>query len=128
MYHMNPGNMFSKLSDETFLLFAIKYYNNPQCSDVKEFYYDLNKANNIKKQLTKYFITDEINERLFLNNIVMFFNVFEIDAACVMLLYKIPFECWSPLKTALNFLGYLKPNVISDIPEDYSLRVKLDRL
>lgn len=73
-------------------------------------------------------MTNEINERLFLNNIIMFFNVFEIDAACIMLLHRIPSEQWSPLKTALNFLGYLDPKIISDVIEDEELKNKLDRL
>jgi len=120
--------LFDKLNDDNFLLFAIRYYNNRQCSDAQEFYADLGKIKNIRRQLTRYSTTNEINERLLLNNIIMFFNVFEIDAACVMLLHKIPSEHWSPLKTALNFLGFLDPRIISDVIEDDELKNKLDQL
>lgn len=122
------NNVFDELNEENFLLFAMTHYKNRQCNDIKEFYNDLSKIKNIKKQLNRYIFSDAINERLFLNNIILFFNVFEIDAACVMLIFKIPQKCWSPLKTALNFLGYLNPKILSDIDEDNRLKDLLDKL
>lgn len=122
------GRLFSCISDENFILFAAKNYYNPQCTGIEEFYKDLNKIKTIKRQLSRYYITDEINERLFLNNVITFFNVFYTDAAKLMLLHKIKTEYWRSLKTSMKFLGYLYDHDLKDIEEDLELKEKLEKL
>lgn len=122
------GELFSQLSEDNFLLFAIKHYNNPVCSDINEFYEDINKIKNIKKQLTRYYLNSELNERLFLNNIITFFNVFELEAAKIMLLHKIDYDNWSALKTAFLFLGYMTDSELEYIQIDVPLYQKLKEL
>jgi hypothetical protein len=122
------GELFSQLTDENFLLFAVKNYNNPVCSNLDDFYEDINRIKYIKKQLTRYYLNGEINERLFLNNIITFFNVFEIEAGKIMLLHKIDFDHWSALKTSLVFLGYMKKEEINYIELDSFINNKLHEL
>ena len=42
---------FDELNDDNFLLFAIKYYDNPQCSTKDDFYEDLKRFKYIKLSL-----------------------------------------------------------------------------
>ena len=42
------------LNDENFLLYAIKYYNNPSCSGLKEFQDYVKRFKYIKRLLRKY--------------------------------------------------------------------------
>jgi len=122
------GGLFSQLTDDNFIIFAIKNYNNPICSDINEFYEDINKIKYIKKQVSRYYTNNEINERLFLNNIITFFNVFELEAAKIMLLHKIEFDYWSAIKTAMVFLGYMKKEEIDYVKLDPTINKKLNEL
>jgi hypothetical protein len=122
------GEIFSQLTEDNFLLFAIKNYINPVCSNISEFYDDINKIRYIKKQVSRYYLNNDINERLFLNNIITFFNVFEIEAAKIMLLHKIEFNHWSAIKTPMVFLGYMKKEEIDYIPIDPIIDEKLHLL
>lgn len=122
------GYLFSSITEENFILFAVKNYNNPQCSGIEEFHKDLDKIKIIKRQLSRYYMADEINERLFLNNMITFFNVFYVDAAKLMLIHKVRPEHWRSLKTAMKFLGYLYEHDMSEIQEDIELREKLENL
>lgn len=127
-YRDESGNLFSEVNEENFMLFAVRNYKNPVCSGIEEFYEDVDKIKYIKRQLTRYYMTDEINERLFLNNVIVFFNVFDLEAAKIMLLHKIEQEFWGSLKSAMIFLGYMRDDELSDIPEDIELTQKLERL
>ena len=63
--------------------------------------------------------TDEINERMILNNISIFYNVFEMEAATKMMFYRMEDKFKPLLKTFLVYLNYLPET------EDY-VRIPLD--
>jgi hypothetical protein len=46
--------MNEKLTEDNFVLFCAKYYDNPHCSSTEEFIEDLNRVTYIKKLLTRY--------------------------------------------------------------------------
>lgn len=87
-----------KLTEETFLLYAAKHYDNPQLQSEEEFYDDLKKFKYIKRLFNKYAETGELKERLILNHIVVLTNVFGPEAAVKMLFLRLP-----------EYLHYLKP-------------------
>ena len=62
---------FDELNDDNFLLFAIKYYDNPQCSTKDDFYEDLKRFKYIKRLLKKYIKTGELKTHLLLNHIII---------------------------------------------------------
>jgi len=80
--------------------------------------------------LGRYRSTGEIKERLLINHLVVFYNVFGVDAATHMLFFKIQEDLWPELKTFLVFLN-LMPAVVhlkgglklpeSEIPLDGNL-------
>ena len=97
--------IFDDLNEKNFLLYAMKEYNNPQCTDVEEFNDDLKKIKYIKRLLNHYVSEGVLKERLLLNHIIVFYNVFPPAAATRILFFKIEEKFWPMLKP---FLFYLK--------------------
>ena len=64
--------MIDDLNDENFLLYAVKHYNNPSCSGMKEFQDDLKRFKYIKRLLRRYSKTTKITNQdgLFLSSFV----------------------------------------------------------
>lgn len=105
--------MFDNLTDDNFLIFAMKCYTNPNCI-LSEFQEDLNRIKYIKRLIRKYRSTGEIKERLLLNHIIVLGNVFGVEGAVRMLFYKMDQHDYHILKTVLLFLNYM-PNVVHGI-------------
>jgi hypothetical protein len=108
--------IFEKLNDENFLLYASRHYNNRQCTDVEEFYDDLNRFKYLKRLFRRYESTGEIQERLILNHLIVLHNVFGIKAANKMVFYKTDESSYSFLKTFLVYLNYLKEDKYVERP------------
>jgi hypothetical protein len=101
------------LTNENFLLFAAKHYDNPSCLTLKEFHDDLKRIKYIKRLFKRYKKTGEIAERLILNHIILMYNVFG-EATVPILFFKIDKEFWPQLKTFLVYLNYLKEHTLID--------------
>jgi len=93
-----------QLNDNNFSLFAAKYYNNPNCTDILEFHDDLNRIKYVKRLLKGYAESGELKERLVLNHLITLYNVFEPHACTKMLVFKLP-DHISVLKSFLSYLG-----------------------
>ena len=129
--------MFEDLNDDNFLLFAMKFYDNPQCLSEIDFNNDLKIFKYVKRLLNRYQRTGEIKERLMLNHLIMLGNVFPVQVVSRILFFKIPEQYWSALKTFLIFLNYMpeKINSIngknilsSDIQLDMKIAKKLRKI
>lgn len=122
------------LTNNNFLLYAVKHYENPQCMGMREFSDDLKRFKYIKKLLKRYGRTGIINEKLVLNHLILLHNVFD-EALIPMLFFKFE-ECyWSQLKTFLVFLNYIPDNYIvrgvvfeTDITLDTTIINKLRKI
>lgn len=101
-----------ELNNDTFLIYAIKNYDNPSCAGVSDFNDDLKRLRYIKRLLGRYKATGLIKERLIINHLVVFCNVFGVEAATKMLFFKIQESLWPELKTFLVFLNYMPQTVI----------------
>lgn len=97
------------LTQDTFLLYAAKHYNNPSCTSLREFDGDLNRFKYIKRLLKRYKKNKVLSERLILNHFILLHNVFA-EALVPMLFLKFEEEYWSQIKTFLVFLNYLPEN------------------
>jgi len=97
--------IFDDLNEKNILLYAMKEYNNPQCTNIEEFNDDLKKIKYIKRLLNQYVSEGVLKERLLLNHIIIFYNVFPPAAATRILFFKIEEKFWPILKP---FLFYLK--------------------
>ena len=111
---------FDELNEDTYMMIAIKHYENPQAVTQEDFYEDLKKFKYIKRLLKRYQKSGELKSHLLLNHFICLYNVFD-DAATPLLFFKIDRELWSVLKTFLVFLGRIPEfpkTAIHDVPVD----------
>ena len=106
---------FDDLNEKNFLLYAMKEYNNPQCTEVEEFNDDLKKIKYIKRLLNQYVSEGVLKERLLLNHIIVFYNVFPPAAATRILFFKIEEKFWPILKPFLFYLNLIPEDKIESI-------------
>jgi len=107
--------IFDDLNEKNFLLYAMKEYNNPQCTEVEEFNDDLKKIKYIKRLLNQYVSEGVLKERLLLNHIIIFYNVFPPVAATRILFFKIEERFWPILKPFLFYLKLMPEDKIESI-------------
>ena len=93
-----------KLSEENFVMYAMKHYDNPQCQTVQEFEEDLKRFLYLKKLFARYKKNGDLKERLILNHIIVLYNLFG-EALTNMLFFKVEEEHWSALITFLIYLN-----------------------
>ncbi len=106
--------LFDVLTDQNVDIFALKAYDNPQCSGVDEFYDDMKRIKYIKRLFNRYTQTGELKDRLILNHIIILYNVFPVEAATRILFFKIDVDDYSLLKTFLVYLGFM-PEVVRGV-------------
>lgn len=121
------------ISDKNFIRRALKAYDNPHCVSLEEFEADLQKFGYIKKIITIYDQTGEINERLLLNHIIICFNLFG-EEALIFLLFRVVREHWNHLFPFLILLNRLPEYIdelnlrTSDISLDHTLIERLRQI
>lgn len=118
-------HLFDELNKENFLLFAAKHYNNPQCTAVDEFYDDLNRFKYLKRLFSRYHNSNDLQERLILNHIIILYNVFGIPAANHMMKYQIDDKYMPYLKPFLILLNYIESVDMVEIPLDQTITDRL---
>lgn len=101
---------FANLTDDNILLYAIKSYENPICV-MSEFEVDYRRVKYIKKLIRRYKQTGDLKERNILNHIIIFYNVFGVEAATRILFFKIEKRDQSVLKSFLVFLNYMPKTI-----------------
>jgi hypothetical protein len=105
--------MFENLIEENIELYAIKAYSSPNCI-ASEFEEDMNRIQYIKRLITKYKSGGELKDRLIVNHLIIFYNVFGVESATRILFFKMDEEYYSTIKTFLLYLNFL-PNIIRGI-------------
>jgi len=111
---------FDELNEDNYILFAIKYYNNPQAVTKEDFYEDLSRFKYIKKLLRRYTKSGELKATLLINHFIIVFNIFN-EAAIPLLFFKIEKELWSSMKTFLEYL-----NRIPEYPKSFLNEISTD--
>ena len=106
--------IFNELNEDNFLLFAIKYYENPQAVTREDFDKDLNHFKYIKRLLKRYKNNGDLRVHLLLNHFIILYNIFG-EATTPMLFFKIEKDLWSAMKSFIMFLGKFPEYPKSDI-------------
>jgi hypothetical protein len=121
---------FDELNEDNYLLFAVKFYDNPQAVTFEDFESDLKRIKYIKRLLKRYKNTGELKIHLILNHLIVLFNVFN-DASIALLFYNLDEELWPYIKSFLIFLNripeYPKTSV-NYIKEDEECLKKLQTI
>ena len=112
---------FNELNESNYMLFAIKFYDNPQALTRDDFEDDLKRIKYIKRLLKRYKNTGELRVHLILNHLTVLFNVFD-EAAVPLLFYNLEEDLWSYLKSFLIFL-----NRLSEYPQTEINLIKEDQ-
>lgn len=111
---------FDELNEDNYILFAIKYYDNPQAVTQEDFFEDLSRFKYIKKLLRKYVKTGDLKTDLLINHFIIAFNIFN-EAALPLLFFKIEKELWSSMKSFLVFL-----NRVPEYPKSFVNEIPID--
>ena len=108
--------LFDELTQDNWVMFAIKHYDNPTSVTYSDFEEDLNRIKYIKRLLRRYDTTGELKTHLILNHIIVMYNVFD-DAATPLLFYKIEATYWSILKAFMLFLNRLPESLTDNVDQ-----------
>jgi hypothetical protein len=95
------------LTNNTFLVYAMKMYSNPLCTGIDEFQEDILRIKYIKRLLLKYKKTRVLKTRLILNHVIVMQNMFGAEACVRILFFKIPKDLHCYLKSFFEYLNYL---------------------
>ena len=111
---------YDELNENNYMLFAIKFYNNPHALTKDDFEDDLKRIKYVKRLLKRYKNTGVLKTHLILNHLIVLFNVFD-DAAVPLLFYNLEEDLWPSIKSFLFFMKripeYPKSH-IHGIPQD----------
>jgi hypothetical protein len=121
---------FDELNENNYILFAIKYYENPQSVTMEDFESDLKRIRYVKRLLKRYKNTGELKTHLILNHLIILFNVFN-DATVPLLFYNLEEELWPSIKSFLIFLNRLPEypkTQIHEIIEDAECLSQLQKI
>ena len=111
---------FTELNESNYLLFAIKFYDNPQSVTREDFESDLKRIRYVKRLLKRYQNNGELKVHLILNHLIILFNVFN-EATVPLLFYNLDEELWPAIKSLLIFL-----NRVSEYPKTKVNEIEAD--
>jgi hypothetical protein len=123
-----------KLEEDSFLLYAAKYYDIRMAASADEFYDDLKRFQHLKRLFKRYDEDDDLKVRLILNHLTVIYNCFGAEAT-PMLFLKLE-DYHKALKPFVIMLGYM-PEVVeysnnkiisSEIPLDPKIVKELREL
>ena len=108
---------FDNLTNGNYMMYALLHYDNQYCKDIKEFFEDIKRIHYINRLLKRYLVEDVLKERMIVNHLIIFYNVFENSAATRILFFKIEERYHSALKTFLVYINKM-PLELNDIALD----------
>ena len=106
-----------ELTDDNFVIFAMKNYDNPNCKGLDEFKDDLKRFSYVKRLLKKHHAGDGLKERLIINHLIILYNLFGIKPTTKMLYFKIEDKYKNKLKSFLIFLNVMPFDNMEIIPD-----------
>jgi 5'(3')-deoxyribonucleotidase len=93
------------LTESTFLLYAMKHYDNPQCTEMSEFDEDMKRFQYLRKLFSRYRQDQDLKERLILNHLIVLYNVFGVEATNMLFMRLHEYhEYLRPFVEYLNFM------------------------
>jgi len=122
---------FSVLTNDNYMLFAMKHYDNPQSVTYDDFQEDMMRFKYLKRLFGRYVKSGVLRNHLILNHLIVLFNVFG-EAAIPLLVFKIEMEYWSIMKSYLLYLNRLDPEggngILDEIVIDAEVTSQLSTL
>ena len=119
--------IFDELNEETYILFAIKHYENPHCVTRDDFDEDMKRFKYLKRLLKRYVRGGALRTHLIINHLIILYNVFG-EAATPLLFFKFEREYWCLLKTLLLYLNKYPIGMMPNLDVDPTLKAELDKI
>ena len=119
---------FNELTNENYLMYALLHYDNPHCADIQEYFEDVRKLKYIKRLFNRYREDGIIKERLILNHLITFYNVFESKAATRILFFRVEKSFYPALKTFLVYINKMPTNQHEEVALDEGIIKVLRKL
>lgn len=98
-----------ELTDQTFELFAAAHYDNPYCLNKEEFQTDLRLISTLKRMISwmndQPDMDDQVRIIRLVNNTILFYNVFDHEAATKLLEHSMNEQHKSKINAVLYFLS-----------------------
>lgn len=124
------------LTEDNFLVYCAKVYDNPGMTTTEEFIEDLDRIKYIKKLITRYIETGELKERLILNHLITLHNCFNSELAKILYCKaEKQFEYIKPflilinaLPEEINNVGIHKKVYTDGIPLDINIVAALRKI
>ena len=120
--------LFDKIDEDNFILYAAKNYYSPRCIDAEEFYEDLSRFKYIKRLVNRHQRGGDLGEKLLLNHLTIILNVFGRQSGLKMLEYKIGLENFDVIKPFLIFMNAIKFDQYTGILMDQIVVEKLRKI
>ena len=118
---------FDELNESTYLLFAIKHYENPHCVTREDFDEDVKRFKYLKRLLKRYVRGGQLRTHLIINHLIILYNVFG-EAATPLLFFKLEREYWGNLKTILLYLNKYPIGMLPDLEVDEDIKIELTKI
>ena len=99
--------MYEKITVANWVMFEMRNYDNPQCEGEEEFYEDIKRFKYLKRLFKKYYESGNLKERLILNHMIILSNVFGVQAAITLLLFKLEQQYWPAMTAFMKFLNMI---------------------
>ena len=109
---------FDELTNGNYMMYALLHYDNPHCIDITEFFEDVKRLHYIRRLFKRYNDDGVMKERLIINHLIVFYNVFEVKAATRILFFKVEKEYHPVLKTFLVFLNKMPYDIDHKLTSD----------
>ena len=93
----------------------MKNYSNPLCTGIEEFQEDMLRIKYIKRLLFRFKKTGSLKTRLILNHVIVFQNMFGVEASIRIIFFKVPPELHPALKSFFEYLNYIPPHGIPEV-------------
>jgi len=119
---------FDNLTSGNYMMYALLHYDNPHCKDIKEFFEDIKRIHYVRRLLKRYYIDSILKERLILNHLITFYNVFESKAATRILFFRVEKSFYPALKTFLVYINKMPTNQHEEVALDEGIIKVLRKL
>ena len=114
---------FNELTNGNYMMYALLHYDNPHCKDIKEFFEDIKRIHYIRRLLKRYHTDGILKERLILNHLITFYNVFESTAATRILFFRVEKSFHPSLKTFLIYINKMPDDELDITLDDKVIKV-----
>tara|TARA_Y100000780_G_C13474931_1_gene336150 strand:- start:162 stop:530 length:369 start_codon:yes stop_codon:yes gene_type:complete len=116
---------FNELTNGNYMMYALLHYDNPHCKDIQEFFEDIKRIHYIRRLFKRYEDEDTLKERLIINHVITFYNVFENQAATRILFFCVENKFHSLLKTFLVYLNRMPQDKYTEVLLNDTIITKL---